>query len=898
MKVSCLYLILLTIFVGMANAAMRDSIYFANKYEGGVLPSSDGWIYSGTQPLNTYNLTDGNILTHDTLTTTSFQTSYWSRTLSTDYSKGFTAEIRLKVLSSPNTGNDVNRGYWWQAGRGATLSFFDNSVMHRGGGDEIIVNASNTDNFHTYRIVMPPGATGFDLYRDDVLVVDDRGAGAWEGLLFGDPTAASSSPDTKVQIDYIRWDTTGAYTPVEPMICGEEGTLYLAGDLNKDCYVNLLDIAVWSEEWLGCTDLQTSYCDEFWWKESLDYDAANEMFTSNGQAVMGLHSATLSGPDTDWATSKSGSDNSYLINRVNGNGLHWETNIFRVNESVWEVKHIIHNQGAASIPLNQIEFNFAEGAYNYQLFTSVYSDSFTKNITTETKDIGSNLGYVVLHDVTRNADLHFYIPNWLNAMGNVSTKKNGKLLSGKFYFDAFNDLTNSYYRNLTNPYSNSWSQKTVNLAHGEAKSISYRVGLFRNSEPILNDSQTPLEMGNYYLYRWNRSAMLTMGYPLPKTATQYPGHIMIMDWADVQDSAMLAWAAQAGTGVIVLRSPEFRDISHGISWNGDYNNAPPGVNDKINEIHSLGMKVVWWFSIRGALYSDPARNNGQPDPILVEHPEWFLPNATYWYGLYKYADMFSDGWKQWCIDKIVSDLMNYPIDGFAFDEPYFYGNLVSHDGELKTCTKNGRDFLAEIHSAIKNEDANNIIIANFWFPSADAFDFFDYTMQEGAGISYLTPLTLGKSCGARGIGPLFEWGLILSHFEVLYQKDPVGLGWVHPTWYWGCCRPYVKDTAATSKLLSFLGHAKILAGLSIGERVTQIELDLHGDRYLLIVNASDRDIDVKARILRPLLGNPSRGYVAIDSESTSTYKVVSAPWDEIFNAGLVPARSIYSVLWR
>ena len=56
------------------------------------------------------------------------------------------------------------------------------------------------------------------------------------------------------------YDTT--YTG--PANCGAEGTVYLEGDINEDCYVNLIDVAMFGNEWLGCTDPANNDCDPYW----------------------------------------------------------------------------------------------------------------------------------------------------------------------------------------------------------------------------------------------------------------------------------------------------------------------------------------------------------------------------------------------------------------------------------------------------------------------------------------------------------------------------------------------------------------------------------------------------------------------------------------------------------
>lgn len=49
-----------------------------------------------------------------------------------------------------------------------------------------------------------------------------------------------------------------------PDTCGEEGTVYKYADLNQDCYVNLLDFALFASDWMACTNPAYTACDAYW----------------------------------------------------------------------------------------------------------------------------------------------------------------------------------------------------------------------------------------------------------------------------------------------------------------------------------------------------------------------------------------------------------------------------------------------------------------------------------------------------------------------------------------------------------------------------------------------------------------------------------------------------------
>lgn len=54
-------------------------------------------------------------------------------------------------------------------------------------------------------------------------------------------------------------DLMDGIEPEEEFVCGDSG--YLPGDVNKDCNVDLKDLAVMSSNWLKCTDMNLERCE-------------------------------------------------------------------------------------------------------------------------------------------------------------------------------------------------------------------------------------------------------------------------------------------------------------------------------------------------------------------------------------------------------------------------------------------------------------------------------------------------------------------------------------------------------------------------------------------------------------------------------------------------------------
>jgi hypothetical protein len=75
---------------------------------------------------------------------------------------------------------------------------------------------------------------------------------------FGFMTGSSS---TRYYVD----DLTIRDVPVGGDYCGDGFNIFLPGDLNKNCYVDLEDVAILLLHWVNCTDPTDTRCDQYWW---------------------------------------------------------------------------------------------------------------------------------------------------------------------------------------------------------------------------------------------------------------------------------------------------------------------------------------------------------------------------------------------------------------------------------------------------------------------------------------------------------------------------------------------------------------------------------------------------------------------------------------------------------
>lgn len=125
-----------------------------------------------------------------------------------DPAKGFTVEFRVKALPG-NYDFNFTVGYIFEEKGTKTLSVKKGMTKW---GKETIINDNNDDDFHVFRIVNLPNSNLYKIWRDGDLIGDNLQGddSAQNRFWFGD---WSGRPGGGV-LDYLRWDTSGAYAPV------------------------------------------------------------------------------------------------------------------------------------------------------------------------------------------------------------------------------------------------------------------------------------------------------------------------------------------------------------------------------------------------------------------------------------------------------------------------------------------------------------------------------------------------------------------------------------------------------------------------------------------------------------------------------------------------------------
>ena len=148
----------------------------------------------------------------------------------------------------------------------------DNNLYVRDGNVDVpavtsLDTAGGAGSWHEYKLVIDIDNATYDAYLDSAPIY----SGAVFDPVFIRNTAsgreinAVTATTPFVNGAYSVWfddivlvDTSG------PHVCGDPDTVYDEFDFNRDCHVNLADVAVFAAQWLWCTDPENSRCDQFW----------------------------------------------------------------------------------------------------------------------------------------------------------------------------------------------------------------------------------------------------------------------------------------------------------------------------------------------------------------------------------------------------------------------------------------------------------------------------------------------------------------------------------------------------------------------------------------------------------------------------------------------------------
>jgi|GEM_PF-2123750 len=217
-----------------------DSSGFAGKYEGNVLPQNAGLGFALIDPNSVFGTasdpaslgSSGGVdylrLDTDTnIPATQFGDGYfWVKDDGGTWDPhdssigGYTFEMRAIIRPS----NSSQYGFAVSAidqNTNGLIQFFNNKIIGPldTAASGAVPTAANDNDWHTFRIASysPPGSSAgqiFQIWRDGVEIaqVAQNTNFLGEQLWFGDLVAGFA--EVNIDIDYLRWDTNGAYAPL------------------------------------------------------------------------------------------------------------------------------------------------------------------------------------------------------------------------------------------------------------------------------------------------------------------------------------------------------------------------------------------------------------------------------------------------------------------------------------------------------------------------------------------------------------------------------------------------------------------------------------------------------------------------------------------------------------
>jgi len=122
---------------------------------------------------------------------------------------------------------------------------------------------------HEFAFQCPPQTdywVGFFRFGHSYAALDDQALWQFDNWLFDEPTLFpmwQTIPPISVDLSghgLLPYPAAQDYEFPPPEKCGDPGTSYPSGDINKDCKVNFHDFAYFSATWLNCTDPNQDNC--------------------------------------------------------------------------------------------------------------------------------------------------------------------------------------------------------------------------------------------------------------------------------------------------------------------------------------------------------------------------------------------------------------------------------------------------------------------------------------------------------------------------------------------------------------------------------------------------------------------------------------------------------------
>ncbi len=511
-----------------------------------------------------------------------------------------------------------------------------------------------------------------------------------------------------------------------------------------------------------------------------------------------------------------------------------------------------------AVALKETVLNFREGDIRFDgiTFGSGCGPIFVPRIKATTTDIGQRTPYFIFPSAKEKIELQMYMPDWYSVMGRTH------------FFTPAGFATWSLFTAVKPGETRAGKWYDIEGTVQPGQKLNYRMNLAVFSETPPTIGQKDIETagkfspligieagtGNQQVSGapriLQRDKMIFLGFKLPPPAKEKPGHqLQIEPTSDPRP--LLDRFAKSGVGILTLMA-DYRDVSHGISYKGDYQKCPPGFPDLLRQIRALGMKGVGWFSPRGFLQKDWGAI--PKDKIVEQHPDWFTAEA-HWFGYYRTVDIFNPAPSEWCEAKMKQDLKNYSdLMGFAYDT-FPYGILTTGPKTGVTGCQSEAQWLKRFSNSIWSFGKDKVVISNGGPPGYDEYLYYDYTVSEHPLLMFVNEVVAGKMPFGHTyvpwelFGQLYFWYPVIGHMYYNFCDYDQGFAWVGPSWLGlepgQMAKDFDRDVAS---LWYIMGRGRRIYGAQIAPMVRQVEAKMpDGSIVMVVCSLSEKAANIRVR---------------------------------------------------
>ncbi len=540
---------------------------------------------------------------------------------------------------------------------------------------------------------------------------------------------------------------------------------------------------------------------------------------------------------------------------------------------------------AKSVSYQTTALSFSEGNVRFDgvIYGSGCGPIFLDRKQSTTADIGQRTPYLIFPCKKLGLELQFYMPEWYDVMGRMDAFTEKNLVTWNLFAAVKNLGVKNVFTEEPFTGNGKWVHVPAQLRPGQRLDYRINLGVFSITSGSLGqrDIETtgmfsPLigieaGTGNQQVQGaprvLQRDKMIFMGFKLPEPAKVKPGHqLQIEPTSD--PTPLLDRFANSGVGILTLMA-DYRDVSHGVSYKGRYDQCPPGYQELLKNITTRGMKPVGWFSPRGFLQKD--WGTIPKDRIVEQHPDWFT-KESHWFGMYRSVNIHNPAPSEWAQKKMKQDLTNYPeLAGFAYDT--FPAGGLQIDKTLNvTAGRIEMGWLKTFTETIRGFGPEKIVLSNGGPPGYDEYFFYDYTVSEHPLLMFVNDVVAGKMPFGHTFvpwelfGQLYFWYTPLGHMYYNFCDYDQGVAWVGPSWIGlepgQMSKNFDKDVAS---IWNIMGKGHRIYGAQIAPMVRQIEAKTPTGQTVLIIcslSAKPANLQVAPQKIPP---GPYRITVTVDT---------------------------------